>query len=85
MEVKWKKQSSKMSQRRINGYEIRLSQYNSMKNAKYVKVKSYNKTTVKVKSLKSKKKYYLQVRTYMTVGGKTYYSKWSGKKKETVR
>ena len=36
-----------------------------------------------IKKLKAKKKYYVQVRTYKTVSGKKYYSKWS--KKKTVK
>ena len=40
-----------------------------------------NKTLSKtVKKLKAKKKYYVQVRTYKTSGGKNYYSAWSAKK-----
>ena len=35
------------------------------------------KCTLKVSKLKAGKKYYVQVRTYKKVGGKTYYSSWS--------
>ena len=60
-------------------------QYSSMKNAKTKLVKS-NKTTSKtISKLKSKKKYYVQVRTYKTVDGVKYYSKWSEKKAVTTK
>ena len=35
------------------------------------------KCTLKVSKLKGGKKYYVQVRTYKKVSGKTYYSSWS--------
>ncbi|MDO4502933.1 MAG: leucine-rich repeat domain-containing protein [Coriobacteriia bacterium] len=68
----WKKQSSQTS-----GYQIRYSLYKSMAKAKTV---STTKTYKKVTKLKSKKTYYVQVRTYKTVSGKKYYSAWSAKK-----
>ena len=72
--VKWKKQSTQTT-----GYQIRYSLKSSMKSAKTVTIKS-NKTTSKViKSLKAKKKYYVQVRTYKTVKSVKYYSSWSKK------
>lgn len=51
-----------------------------MKQSKMVRVKGYKKSSAKIRKLQAKKKYYLQIRTYMTVGKKTYYSKWSAKK-----
>ena len=78
--VKWKKQSAKMPSDRIDGYQIRYSTKSSMKNAKTVTVKGYEKTSKKIKKLKKNKKYYFQIRTYMKVGEETIYSKWSGKK-----
>ena len=82
--VKWKKQSAKMSKSRIKGYQIQLATNKKFtKNRKLVTVKSYKKVSKKVKKLKSKKKYYVRIRTYMTVGGVKYYSPWS--KIKTVR
>mgnify|MGYP000010606322 FL=1 len=78
--VKWKKQTAKMPENRINGYQIRYSLKSSMKQSKMVRVKGYKKSSAKIRKLQAKKKYYLQIRTYMTVGKKTYYSKWSAKK-----
>lgn len=78
--AKWKKQSGKMAKTRITGYEVRYSTNSSMSGAKTVAVKGYKKTSKKIKKLKAKKKYYVQVRTYKTVGGVKYYSNWSSKK-----
>ena len=78
--AKWKKQSSKMPKARVTGYQIRYSTSPSMAGAKTKTVKKYNKTSVKVKKLAKKTTYYVQVRTYMKVGGRNYYSNWSGVK-----
>ena len=72
--VKWKKKSG------VTGYQIRYSLKSSMKGAKTVTVKSVKTVSKKVKKLKKKKKYYVQVRTYKVVNGKTYWSGWSVKK-----
>lgn len=79
--VKWTKQSTKMTKSRITGYEVRYSLKSSFKQAKTVKATGYRKTSVKLKNLKTKKTYYISVRTYMKVSGKTYYSDWSKAKK----
>ena len=65
------------------GYQVRYSRKSSMSGSKYAsKTKDLYKT---VSKLKTKKYYYVQVRAYKTmkVDGvtKTYYSKWSAKKK----
>ena len=75
--VKWKKQSSKMSTSRISGYQIRYSTSSKMTSAKTKTVKGYKCTSKKITKLKAKKRYYVQVRTYKTVGGRNYYSAWS--------
>ncbi len=72
--VKWKKKSG------VTGYQIRYSLKSSMKGSKTVTVKSAKTTSKKVSKLKKKKKYYVQVRTYKVVNGKTYWSGWSAKK-----
>ena len=56
-----------------------------MKSAKTIKVKKAKTVKQVVKNLKSKKTYYVQIRAYKTVGGKTYYSAWSGTKKVKVK
>ena len=79
--VKWKKVTSHLGALYVDGYQIRYSTKKSMSNAKKIKVKGYNRKSKLIKNLKAKKYYYVQVRTYAKLGGKTYYSKWSKKKK----
>ena len=80
--ARWNKQLTKMSSRQINGYQV---QYSLKKNFRSgVKTKNVNgakKTSVKIGKLKGKKTYYVRVRTFMKVSGKTYYSPWSSTKK----
>lgn len=78
--VYWKKQTGKMAFARISGYQIRYSLKSNMSQSKTGNVNGYKYTSKKIKNLKAKKKYYIQIRTYMKVKGKTYYSGWSGKK-----
>ncbi|MGN0659793.1 MAG: fibronectin type III domain-containing protein, partial [Emergencia sp.] len=78
--VKWKKQSSKMAVSTITGYQIRYSTSSKMTNARTKTVKGYKSTSKKITGLSAGKKYYVQVRTYKTVNGKTYYSSWSSVK-----
>ena len=76
--VKWKKQSAKMSKSRITGYQIQIATNKTFtKNKKTVNVKGYKKTSKKIKKLKGGKKYYVKIRTYKTVNGAKFYSKWS--------
>lgn len=77
--IKWSKLSQKMSKSRITGYQIRLSTDKSFsKNTtKTFTVNGYSKVSKNATKLLAKKKYYTQVRTYMTVGKIKYYSKWS--------
>ncbi len=71
----WKKQSAQTS-----GYQIQYSLNKNFKSAKIKTVSGSKKTSTKVKSLKSKKTYYVRIRTYKKVGGTTYCSGWSAKK-----
>jgi subtilisin family serine protease len=78
--VKWTKKTTQTT-----GYEIRYSTESSMSDATQLQI-SKNKTTSKtITGLQSKKKYYVQIRTYKTVSGKTYYSSWSAKKTVTTK
>lgn len=61
------------------GYQIRCSTNANMKNAKTVTIKKNTVGSKKIKGLKGKKTYYVQIRTYKTVDGKKYYSSWSKK------
>lgn len=62
----------------VKGYQIQYSSdKNFKKNNKSVTVTKQKTTKATVKKLKSKKKYYVRVRTYKTVNGKKIYSSWS--------
>ena len=70
--VKWKKQT-----KLTTGYQIQYSTSKKFKGAKTQTITKNKKTSCIIKKLKSKKKYYVRVRTYKKVKGKKYYSKWS--------
>jgi hypothetical protein len=72
--VTWKKQATQTT-----GYEIQYSTSTKFtkKATKTATVKSAKTTSTTVKKLSAKKKYYVRIRTYKTVGGKKYYSDWS--------
>lgn len=71
--IKWTKKSGAAK------YQIRYSAKKSMSGAKTVNVSKSTKSK-KIKGLKSKKKYYVQVRVVKKIGGQTYYSNWSPRK-----
>lgn len=72
----------KLGKSQANGYEVRYSTNKSMKNATVKTVGTkYNKVKKKIKGLKKKKTYYVQVRTYKIVNGNYYFSGWSKAKK----
>ncbi|MBQ9532277.1 MAG: hypothetical protein IJR70_09430 [Eubacterium sp.] len=74
--AKWKKQGKKTS-----GYQLQYATNSKFtNNKKLVTIKGTGSTSKKVSSLKSKKKYYVRVRTYKTVNNKKYYSAWSAAK-----
>ena len=75
----WKKVSG------VSGYQIQYSASSKFakKSTKTSTVKGSKKTSVTVKKLKSKKKYYVRIRTYKTVNGQKVYSSWS--KSKTVK
>ena len=66
--ARWTRQKTKMNKARITGYQVQYS------TDKKFKANVYNKY---VKGYKKKKIYYVRIRTYMSVGGKYYYSTWS--------
>ncbi|MBQ7741042.1 MAG: fibronectin type III domain-containing protein, partial [Eubacterium sp.] len=76
--------TAKWNKFNVDGYEIRYSLKKNMKKSTTVKV-AKTKKSLKVKKLKSKKTYYVQIRGYKKVNGKTEYSAWSAKKKVTVK
>lgn len=73
----WKKVSAKVRNTRIKGYQIQYSTNKKFKKAKTKTVNGYKKNKITIKKLKSKKKYYVRVRTILKIKGKTSYSKWS--------
>ena len=56
-----------------------------MKKSILKKLKGSNKKSVTIKKLKSKKTYYVQIRSYKTVNGKTVYGSWSTKNKARIK
>lgn len=73
--VKWKKPTN------ASGYQIQYAtDKNFKKNKKTVTVNKSSSTSKTVSKLKSKKKYYVRVRTYVTVNGTKKYSSWSAVK-----
>lgn len=61
----------------VTGYQIQYSTSKSFKSYKTKWLTSYKKTSATLTGLSAKKTYYVRVRTYKKVGGKTYYSGWS--------
>ena len=77
--VTWKKIS------KATGYQIRYSVKGNMKSCKIKKAAGTNKTSAVLKGLKKGKNYYIQVRAYRNVSGRTYYGSWSGKRKVKIK
>lgn len=74
--VKWKKQTAQ-----TNGYQLQYSLNSNFKSAKVLNVTNNKATSKSISNLKSKKKYYVRIRTYknVKVNGKStkLYSTWS--------
>ena len=68
----------------VTGYQIQYSTSSKFTGAKSVTVKKTYSTKTLTK-LKGKKKYYVRVRTYKSVAGIKYYSKWSNVKAITTK
>ena len=79
MTVKWGKNA------KAGGYQLQYATAKNFKSAKTVAVKKAKTTSVTIKKLAKGKKYYVRVRTYQKVGGKTYYSAWSASKNVTIK
>lgn len=74
IQMKWQKKSG------VTGYEIQISRTKKFKKLTYTRKCGSGQSTIRLKGLKPKTKYYVRIRTYQTAGGKIYYSKWSKKK-----
>lgn len=79
--VTWTKQKKS----KVDGYQIQYSRYKDMSYDLKKKAKAYNITSKTLKTNFRKYKYYVRLRTYKEIDGKTYYSKWSGKKTVYVK
>lgn len=60
----------------VSGYQVKYSPNGEFTNYKLKTIRGYNNTSCKIKGLRSNAMYYIKVRTYRTVSGKTYYSGW---------
>lgn len=77
--VKWKKQTT------VTGYQIQYSTSSKFSGAKTVTIGKNATVSKVVTGLKAKKKYYVRIRTYKKISGKTYYSAWSKSKAVTTK
>jgi Fe-S cluster assembly iron-binding protein IscA len=64
----------------VSGYQVQYSTSKKFTSAKTKTLTSYKTTKTTLSGLKAKTTYYVRVRTYKKVNGKTYYSKWSNYK-----
>lgn len=62
------------------GYQLQYSTGSGFSSPHTVTIKGTSTLSRTIKNLRHKKRYYVRVRTYKTVGGKNYYSSWSGTK-----
>lgn len=86
--IKAKKKSLKITWKRVSGikgYQIQYSTSRKFKKSKKITIKKVKTTSKIIKKLKSKKKYYIRIRTYIIANGKKKYSKWSKKKSKKTK
>ena len=75
-----------MSKLRITGYQIKVATNKGFtKNKKLVTVKGASKVSKKITKLKGNKLYFVKIRTYKTIDGVKYYSKWSKVKRVVTK
>lgn len=79
MTVKWK------AGKGIDGYEIQYSPKKNFKSAKKVTISDMYATQTVIQKLKAGKNYYVRIRAFRAVNGKTYYSAWSGVKNVKIK
>ena len=80
IQIRWTKRKVQ-----VDGYQMYYSTSKIFKSKKVVNIKNTNITKTTIKKLKSNKKYYVKIRTYKVVKGKTYYSTWSQVKNIKVK
>ncbi len=78
--VTWKKQSTQTT-----GYQLQYSTSSKFTKDKVVTVAKNGTTSKSIGKLLAKKRYYVRIRTYKSVGSKKIYSSWSGAKKVTTK
>jgi hypothetical protein len=79
--VTWKKQATQTT-----GYQVQYSPRKGFVGGnKTIAVANPKATSKRIAKLQSKRRYYVRVRTYRKVGGKTYYSAWSAAKSVRVK
>lgn len=77
--VRWKKNPQ------ATGYQVQWRKSSKFSSSLSKKVKGADATSTTIKKLSSKRKYYVRVRAYKVVNGKTYYGKWSTAKSVKVK
>ena len=80
LNVAWSKDS------KVSGFQILLATNSKFtKGKKTVTIKGYKTTSKTIKSLKSKKTYYVKIRSYKTISGKKVYGAFSKVKKVKIK
>ena len=79
MTIQWAKSKN------ISGYVVQIGEKKSFSGKKVQRTLGAKATKIKLSPFKSKKKYYVRIRTYKKVGAKKYYSAWSNSKSVTVK
>ena len=77
--AKWKKDKT------VTGYQFYINKNKSFKTGTLAREYKNNKTQFKIFGWKSKKTYYLKMRSYKKVGGRKIYGPWSVVKKIKVK
>lgn len=86
--IKRKKKALKVSWRKtygVAGYSLQYSLNKKFKKAKTILINKVSTTTKTIKKLKSRKKYYLRIRTYVIQNKKPVYSSWSKVKSKKTK
>lgn len=79
MTVQWKKNP------KVTGYQIVYAANRKWNKKTTIKIAKKTTTKKTIRKLTTKKTYYVKIRVYKKVGGKTYYSSWSGIKSVKVK
>lgn len=80
-----KKKTAKVQFNAVKGMEGYQIQYAKKRNFKGAKTVTTRSTSVRIKKLQAKKKYFFRVRTYVKYNNKNIYSGWSNVKSVTIK